>query len=30
MSQIAWFVGIWLAGVGVLTLVAYLIKLAIL
>jgi len=30
MSQIAWFVGIWLAGVAALTVVAYLIKLAIL
>ncbi len=30
MAKLAWFVGIWLAGVGVLTVVAYLIKLAIL
>lgn len=30
MTRIAWFVGIWIAGVSVLGLVAYLIKLAIL
>lgn len=30
MRKLAWFVGIWLAGVAALSLVAYLIKLAIL
>ncbi len=30
MSKAAWFVGLWLAGVAVLSVVAYLIKLAIL
>ncbi|WP_298296757.1 DUF2474 domain-containing protein [uncultured Litoreibacter sp.] len=30
MSKMAWFVGLWLAGVAVLSVVAYLIKLAIL
>ncbi|WP_299192036.1 DUF2474 domain-containing protein [uncultured Litoreibacter sp.] len=30
MSKVAWFVGLWFAGVAVLSVVAYLIKLAIL
>ncbi|WP_298356201.1 DUF2474 domain-containing protein [uncultured Litoreibacter sp.] len=30
MSKVAWFVGLWLAGVAALSVVAYLIKLAIL
>lgn len=30
MVKLAWFVGIWLAGVATLSVVAYLIKLAIL
>lgn len=30
MTKLAWFVGIWIAGVAALSVVAYLIKLAIL